>query len=219
MCTYYPESKVEIKGFIAKHYDALLNIFSFNKYPSLIQKSIKLMKIKPNDKILDLGAGTGRNACLIMKYLSTKGELIGFDISDEMTIQFKKKCINYPNAKIIKRRIDKDLRDSIYKESFDKVFISFVLHGFPQEIRKKIIRNALKALKKGGKLFILDYNKFSLKGMPFYLKIPFKIIECPYAFDFIEKDWEKILAREGFNHLKKHLFFSNYVRLLEGKKK
>jgi ubiquinone/menaquinone biosynthesis C-methylase UbiE len=215
MCAYYPESKVEIKGFIAKYYDALLDLVTFGIYPSLIEKVIRLMRIKSNDRIIDLGAGTGRNACLMMKYLTKKGELIGLDISNEMIAQFKKRCSGSINAKIINQRIDKPLP---YEDEFDKAFISFVLHGFPQEVRRQIIRNAFKALKKDGEFFILDYNEFSLKEMPSYLQIPFKLIECPYAFDFIEKDWQQILTEEGFNCFDKHLFFCGYIRLLRGVK-
>jgi demethylmenaquinone methyltransferase/2-methoxy-6-polyprenyl-1,4-benzoquinol methylase len=176
MCVYYPTSKVEVRGFIAKHYDKLIDTITVGKYSSLIQKAIRLMGIKPTDKILDLGAGTGRNACLMTKYLSGRGELVGLDISKEMSIQFKKNCAGYPNVKIIQKRIDKDLA---YEGYFDKVFISFVLHGFPQKVRKQIVRNAFKALKKKGEFFILDYNEFSIKEMPLYLRIPFKLIECP----------------------------------------
>jgi ubiquinone/menaquinone biosynthesis C-methylase UbiE len=215
MCAYYPESKVEINGFTAKYYDILMDIITFGAYPSLMQKAIRLMGIKSNDRIIDLGAGTGRNACLMMKYLSAKGELMGLDISNEMTAQFKRKCAGLINAKIINQRIDKPLS---YEHEFDKAFISFVLHGFPQEVRRQIIRNAFKALKEHGEFFILDYNEFSLKKMPFYLKIPFRFIECPYAFNFIEKDWQKILAGEGFNRFEKHLFFGGYIRLLKGVK-
>jgi demethylmenaquinone methyltransferase/2-methoxy-6-polyprenyl-1,4-benzoquinol methylase len=151
----------------------------------------------------------------MMDYLSVKGELIGLDISSEMVAQFERRCASFANAKIINQRIDKALP---YKDEFDKVFISFVLHGFPQDVRKQIIRNAFKALKKNGEFFILDYNEFSVKEMPFYLKIPFKLIECPYAFDFVEKNWQKILSEEGFNHFEKHLFFRSYLRLLKGVK-
>ncbi|MCI4439114.1 class I SAM-dependent methyltransferase [archaeon] len=215
MCVYYPESRVEFNGFIARHYDVLMHIITFGAYSSLMQKAIQLMRIKPDDRIIDLGAGTGKNACFMMKYLSAKGELIGLDISSEMIAQFKRRCAGLTNAKIINQRIDKPLP---YEDEFDKVFISFVLHGFPQEVRIQIIRNAFKALKKHGEFFILDYNEFSLKEMPLYLRIPFKLIECPYAFDFIEKDWQKILAEEGFNHFEKYLFFGGYIRLLRAVK-
>ncbi len=215
MLAYYPESKVELHGFLAKHYDALLTIITLGKYTSLIKKAIQLMKIKPDDRILDLGAGTGKNACLMKKYLSKDGELIGLDISSEMIEQFEKKCANFPNVKIINQRIDKPLP---YENEFDKVFISFVLHGFPHEVRRQIVKNAFKALKKNGEFFILDYNEFSVKELPFWIKIPFKLIECPYAFDFVEKNWKKILSEEGFNNFEEHIFFNGFLRLLKGVK-
>lgn len=213
---YYPESKVEVKGFVAKNYDALMNIISFGSYASFIKEAIERMNIKENDRIIDLGAGTGRNACLMRKHLSENGEILGLDISKEMIEQFKKKCKSFRNVKVVEKRIDEPLG---YKEEFDKAFISFVLHGFPQDVRIQIIRNVFNALKKRGEFFILDYNEFSLKETPFYIKIPFRFIECPYAFDFIERDWERILSNEGFNHFEKHIFFKGYVRLLKGIKK
>ena len=216
MCAYYPESKVEISRLTAKYYDKLMDIFTLGAYSSFIKKAIQLINIQPNDKIIDLGAGTGRNACIMANYLSTKGEFLGLDISNEMVTQFERKCASLPNAKIVNQRIDEPVP---YENEFDKVFISFVLHGFPQDVRRKIIRNAFKVLKKRGEFFILDYNEFSIKEMPLYLKIPFKLIECPYAFDFVEKNWQKILAEEGFNHFEKHLFFRDYLRLLKGVKK
>jgi demethylmenaquinone methyltransferase/2-methoxy-6-polyprenyl-1,4-benzoquinol methylase len=75
MSDYYPESKVEVSGIVAKYYDILMNTITLGRYSSFIQKIILLMKIKPEHKIIDLGAGTGRNARLMMKQLSAKGEL------------------------------------------------------------------------------------------------------------------------------------------------
>ncbi|MFO7929671.1 MAG: class I SAM-dependent methyltransferase [Candidatus Humimicrobiaceae bacterium] len=211
MGSYYPGSKVELRGAIAKYYDILLDTVTFGRYSHFIQKVISLLDIKREDKIIDLGAGTGRNACLMAKHISSKGELIGFEISEDMLANFNKNCSKFSNVKAIKKRIEKDLG---YKAYFDKAFISFVLHGFPQEVRLKIIKNIFKALKNNGELFILDYNEFLLENMPIYARIPFKTIECTYAFDFIEKDWKKILAGEGFKNFSQHLFLKNYVRLL-----
>jgi len=215
MGSYYPESKVEINGFMARHYDVLLNIATFGRYSPFIKKSIELMEIKPEDRILDMGTGTGRNACLMSKYLSKNGKLIGVDISREMISQFKKKCANYSNVKIIRTRVDKSLP---FKEKFDKVFIAFALHGFPQNIREVIVKNAFEALKSNGSFFILDYNEFSYNEAPLYFKVPFKLIECPYAFDFIERDWKQILADYNFTGFEQYFFFKDYVRLLEAKK-
>jgi len=215
MADYYPKSKVEVKGFTARYYDELMNIITFGRYSSFIEEVIKLMKIRPLDRILDLGAGTGRNACLMMRYLSKEGELIGTDISRGMISQFKKKCANFPNAKIIYARIDQSLS---FEEEFDKVFISFLLHGFPQDVRETITDNAYRALKKNGEFHILDWNEFDLKSLSFHQRTFFRLIECPYAFDFIRRDWKKILANHNFGEFKENFFFKGFVRLLKAEK-
>ena len=212
----YPKSKVEVKGFMAAHYDAILNLATFGRYSPFIERAIGLMRISPQDKILDLGAGTGRNACLMMKYLSGDGELVGIDICDEMISQFQNRCRNFHNAEIIKARVDQPLPLKNRKK-FDKVFISFVLHGFPQEVREKVMNSVFEVLKEDGIFFVLDYNEFSYKKMPFYAKIPFKLIECSYAFDFIKRDWRKILAKTGFKDFEQYIFF-DYIRLLKAQK-
>ncbi|MCK4352262.1 class I SAM-dependent methyltransferase [candidate division WOR-3 bacterium] len=209
MGNYYPESKVETKGFMARHYDTILDLATLWRYSLMIKKCIKLIGIKPTDKILDLGTGTGKNAYLMLQYLLRKGKLIGVDISWEMISQFKKRCAEFPNAKIINARVDKSLP---FREKFDKVFICFVLHGFPQVVREIIIKNAFNLLKNSGRFLILDYNEFSI---PFYLKIPFTLFECPYMFDFIKRDWKKILANYGFSHFEEHFLFGKYVRLIK----
>lgn len=55
---YYPQSKVEINGFMARYYDILLDTVTLGRYRPLIEKAIELMAIRPSDKILDLGSGT-----------------------------------------------------------------------------------------------------------------------------------------------------------------
>jgi len=211
----YPKSKVETTGFMARYYDTLLDIATFGKYLPFIKQVISIANIRADDRILDMGAGTGRNACLLANYLTGKGELMGVDISKDMIAHFEKRCADFPNVKIINQRIDQTLP---YKNDFSKVFISFVLHGFPQNARKVIIENAFQALKQNGEFLILDYNEFSLPDIPLYLRFAFRLMECPYAFDFIEKDLKKLLADSGFTNFQEHFFFTGFVRLLRAVK-
>jgi len=211
----YPESKVEIQGFTAKHYDTIMNIVSFGFYAKFIGNAISKLEISDEDYILDLGCGTGRNACLMRNYLSEKGFILGLDVSEGMGKQFNKKVRNFKNVAFKNQRID--LPFSL-EDKFDKVFISFVLHGFPHEVRETIINNAYENLKTGGTFWILDFNEFALMDMPFYYRIPFVTIECPYAFDFIERDWKKILEKSGFNNFIETLYLKSYVRLLAARK-
>jgi len=211
----YPDSEVELNPWLAKHYDKIMNIASLGFYIRFIHKAISSMDISPNDKILDFGAGTGRNALLMNKYLSERGEIVGLDISDNMIKRFKEKTKKFPNISIKNKRIDQPID---FEKRYDKVFISFALHGFPQEIRKIIINNAFNGLKEEGEFIILDYNEVVLNETPFYFRTIFKAVECKYAFDFIKRDWKKILGSYGFNEFEEKTFFLKYVRLLKAKK-
>ncbi|NQT65158.1 MAG: class I SAM-dependent methyltransferase [FCB group bacterium] len=211
----YPESKVEIQGFTAKFYDNMLNIVTLGGYNIFIKKAIDSMNINQNDKILDFGAGTGRNALLMNKHLSEKGEILGLEISELMIEQFKNKTEKFQNINIINQRIDQPFE---LGKKYDKVFISFVFHGFPFDIQKNIIQNAYSVLKENGEFIILDFNEFVTDKIPLYFRIPFKIIECKYAFEYVERDWEQILSEFGFNNFQEKLFLGKHIRLLKAKK-
>ena len=207
----YPESKVEVRDWQVPYYDLFLNVITGGRYAAFISEVVRMIKIEPDDRVLDLGAGTGRNARLILPYLSGSGNYLGMDISRAMAERFKKKCARFPSARIIRARLD---REFPLQARFDKIFISFVLHGLPQRERERLIERVGFYLKENGKLFILDYNEFSLDQMPWYLRSGFRYMECPYAFDFIARDWKKIIMSNKLNDFQEFLFFSGYVRLL-----
>jgi len=211
----YPDSKVEVQGLTAKFYDNLLNFVTFGGYSLFIKKAIKSMNIDPNDKIIDFGAGTGRNALLINKYLSEKGEILGLEISKLIISQFKSKTKNYKNINVINQRIDQPFE---LDKKYDKVFISFVFHGFPLDIQKLILINAFNLLKVNGEFIMLDFNEFITDKSPLYFRIPFKIIECKYAFEYVERDWKQILSEFGFSDFQEKLFLKKHIRLLKAKK-
>ena len=104
-----------------------------------------------------------------------------------------------------------------YEGEFDKVFIAFVLHGFIQEDRLRIVANAHRALRPGGEFVILDYAHFDPAKSPWPVRVAFRI-ECPLATDFALRDWEAILRGHGFAEFRTHPYYLGYVRLLAARK-
>ena len=211
----YPDSGVELSRFTALNYDKVMNFATLGFYRGFIQRSIKAMGIQPGDKILDLGCGTGRNACIMAKYLSEDGEIVGMDVSPIMERQFNKKCADLQNVAFVRQRIDRLFSLS---EQFDKIFISFVIHGFPHDVRKIVLKNIFTHLKPGGSFFMLDFAEFNMNKMPPLHRFIFKKIECRYAFDFIDRDWKQILSDYHFSGFEEFFFVKNYVRLLKAEK-
>ncbi|HET58003.1 MAG TPA: class I SAM-dependent methyltransferase [Deltaproteobacteria bacterium] len=211
----YPDSGVELTTTLAKHYDRVLNIGSLGLYAGFIRKAIREMRINPEDHILDLGCGTGRNARLMTRFLNERGKVTGLDISDHMGKHFLRTFQNDRRAEFIRTRIDQRFDLGI---SVDKVFISFVIHGFPHDVRDIIIQNAYRHLKPGGTFHILDYAEFNLDTIPVHHRLIFKTFECKYAFDFVSRDWKKILRGHGFEEFTEWFHFRGYVRLLSARK-
>ena len=208
------DSKVEVTGLEARYYDLLMNTITGGTYPFFIRNTIREMQIQPGDNILVFGAGTGRNMDLMDKCLSGKGRIIGLDVGPEMLEQAQRRFADHPYITIEKQRIEEPLP---YQDEFDKVFISFVLHGLVQEDRLKTIANAQRALRPGGEFIILDYNEFDLKQCPWPVRFAFKM-ECPLATDFIGRDLQTVLREQGFDGFRVHPHYLGYVRLLSARK-
>ena len=211
----YPDSGVELNEFVAKNYDKIMNTLSFGLYRAFIKKAIKQMDIQQGNLILDMGCGTGRNASLMAKYIGPNGSITGLDISELMEKQFVQKFKGQATVNFIKQRIDQPFD---LNKKFDIVFISFVIHGFPPEVRNKVIQNAFTHLKSGGIFYILDFAEFDMAKMPAIHRFIFKKIECKYAFDYIAHDWKSILNEAGFSNFYEHFYLKKYVRLLKAVK-
>jgi len=208
-------SKVEVGPMGARYYDTFLNLLSLGSYSHFIKGVIDKMGINPGQSILDLGSGTGRNDCLMAQKIGSRGKIVGLDISNEMLSQSLLRCREYPNMSFEKQRIELPLA---YKQEFDKVFISFVLHGFEDDQKLGIIHNAYRALKPGGAFYILDYNEFDLEKVWFPLRWAFTHWECQLAVEFLKLDIKEMLCSQGFTNLEEGFSLKEHLRLLKAVK-
>ena len=199
----------------ARYYDTFLNLLSLGSYSHFIKGVIDKMGINPGQSILDLGSGTGRNDCLMAQKIGSRGKIVGLDISNEMLSQSLLRCREYPNMSFEKQRIELPLA---YKQEFDKVFISFVLHGFEDDQKLGIIHNAYRALKPGGAFYILDYNEFDLEKVWFPLRWAFTHWECQLAVEFLKLDIKEMLCSQGFTNLEEGFSLKEHLRLLKAVK-
>ncbi|MBF0102640.1 MAG: class I SAM-dependent methyltransferase [Desulfobacterales bacterium] len=144
--------------------------------------------------ILDVCSGTGKGSIALAE---TNNTIIGIDISPHM--------LTLANKKILKRGIKHisfmpmDVRKMDFpSNTFDIEMVSFGLHEMEYELMMVVLKEMHRTLKKGGKLFILDYGKEDR----FFLKQVFSIylyLSYPeHVQRFLEYDWNKILTDIGF---------------------
>ena len=208
-------SHVEVGGWGARHYDLMMDLLLMGRYQAFIAKAIQRMGIPKGDAILDLGSGTGRNICAMLKAVGATGRVVGVDTSEEMLRQARHRCRAYPHVTFLNRRIEEPLP---FHNEFDKAFISFVLHGLEDENKERVIANAHRALKPGGVLWILDYNEFDLDRQWFPFRWAFRHFECELASEFASLDLRGMLAHHAFGRFVTYPFLRGYVRLLGAEK-
>jgi len=187
--------QVEIVGWKAKTYDKFLNFISFGKYERFIQRAIHDVDIYEDDIIMDLGAGTGKNADIMLSYMRNEGRVFTLEIGDEMRDQLSLRQKDDSRIHILNQRIELPFR---LPEKSTLAFISFVLHGLEQQNRLRVVRNVSENLVSNGRFCILDYDHSSVQDPPWYIRIGIRTIECKPAEDFIDKDWQEILSQNGF---------------------
>ncbi|MEA3345187.1 MAG: methyltransferase domain-containing protein [Chloroflexota bacterium] len=208
-------SHVEVGGWVARHYDLLMDLIGMGRYQSFIEEAIGRMHIRPGDAILDIGSGTGRNICVMLESSGPTGRIVGVDISQEMLRQARQRCQAYPQVTFLEHRIEEPLP---FCGEFDKAFISFTLHGFEDEDKEQVIANVYRALKPGCAFWILDYNDFDLSRQLFPFRWVFRHFECELASEFLYLDLKRMLARHGFGDFVSYPLLWGYVRLLGAEK-
>ncbi len=102
-------SHVEIGGWGARHYDLMMDLLLLGRYHTFIEGAIGRMNLHKGDAVLDLGSGSGRNICVMMRSLGDTGRVVGVDIGPEMLQQARRRCQPYPQVTFLKRRIEEPL--------------------------------------------------------------------------------------------------------------
>lgn len=207
--------QVEVSGWEARYYDFFMNFIFLGRYTNFIKRIGEELQVPPQAKVMDLGAGTGRMAEIILSQLDQNSRLYALEIGKEMIQHLTKLQQRDPRLIIIQQRIDEPFQ---LPDPIDLSFISFVLHGLQQTQRLQVIENVYSNLRTGGRFCILDYNSFEVSQAPWYIRFAIRRLECKPTEDFIARDWPTLLSERGFSHIHIRPHFRNYLRLLCGVK-
>jgi len=119
-----------------------------------VSKLIKNMRIKPNDVIADIGAGSGYHA-FRMASLAPNGLVYAVDIQTEMLMAIENKKTFSENSNI-ETILGTEKTVELPKNSVDKILMVDVYHEFSFPI--EMIASMKSALKSNGELFLIEYR-------------------------------------------------------------
>ena len=173
----------------------------------------EILKLKGDEKVLDVGCGLGRMTICVAKHLNT-GKVIGIDIWDKMEIPGNSPERAYTNAQIegVRDRVEfktgNILSIPFPDNSFDVVTSSSVinnLHGDSEKL--KALEEILRVLRPGGRFLLLEPLR-DLWG--FLTWTPF------FVWILLPKDrWISLLEKTGFVNLRYDYFHRMGTFLVE----
>ena len=115
---------------------------------------IKQASIQPNQRVLDLGCGTG-TLVVLLKRKYPAAEIVGVD-PDPKALQRAQKKVRRAGVAV---QLDEGFADELPYEAgtFDRVLSSFMLHHLEEHEREKTLREVLRVLKPAGTFHLLDF--------------------------------------------------------------
>ena len=135
-------------------YDTIVKLMSFGKDKAIRQASIELAQIKPGDKVLDVGCGTGDLTLEAKKLAGPTGEVYGTDASPIMIEQAQQKAAR-TNVNVI-FQVGLVEKIDFPENQFDVVLSSLMMHHLPDDLKRAGLAEINRVLKPGGRLLIID---------------------------------------------------------------
>ena len=162
-------------------YDLMNNLMSFGVPKSWKKQLIYSMKPKTNKKLIDVACGTGDIAQLFLEATKGKSKVQCVDPNKNMIVIGKKKLKSYQN---ISWKIATAERLPFKDSEFDYYSISFGLRNTKN--LNKVLSEAFRVLKKGGRFFCLEFSKINNEHLDIFYQKYSKLI--PVVGEFVVGD-------------------------------
>ncbi len=173
----------------AKYYDFALRLYGLLGIRTTYRRlAIGKLNLKPGDRVVELGCGTGINFPFIMEKIGSTGRLTGIDFSSAMLEKAGRRIKRFAWKNV--ELIESDIATYDFQEQPDAVLSVGVFGYLPEYDR--IIRKISDHLSPGGRFAIMDGKKPD--RLPFW----FKTILCasrPFGvtLDYVDRcPWKSV---------------------------
>ena len=195
----------------APYYDLAVNLTTLGQAVRLRKMTVDQALIKPGDRVLDVGCGTGE-VTLLAKSRTKDGQVYGIDPAPEMIAVARKKAAH--------RGLEVDFRVGVieslpFEEStMDVVTSSLMMHHLPEDLKVRGLAEIYRVLKPGGRLFIADF----MRPTGSLLNHLFMAFTRHQGLESGIEDLQKLLRAAGFGQitqLEEQILIIGFVRAIK----
>jgi len=134
-------------------YDAFVNLFFFGRRRSSFEALLSAASVKPGQRVLDVGCGTGYFARMLAQTVGSDGLVVGVDASPEMIHHASDKARRARNCQF---QLGTAESLTFLADDFDVVVSSLFMHHLPTDLQVTALREMWRVLRWGGTLLIAE---------------------------------------------------------------
>ncbi|MDE2182209.1 MAG: rhodoquinone biosynthesis methyltransferase RquA [Alphaproteobacteria bacterium] len=188
----------------------VINLILLGNYHRLRDAALAEFSERPLGRMLQISCAYGDLSARLARRAAKLGGTL--EVVDVLPIQLKNLKWKLPSrtpARLL-RMDSTDLR--LPDQSYEQVLLFFLLHEQPADIRSKTLREALRVLKPGGKLVIVEFAKPKWWNPMRYLLRPLLGTLEPFALDLWDRDLVEMLP--PFTGVRRSLYYGGLYQKL-----
>jgi ubiquinone/menaquinone biosynthesis C-methylase UbiE len=140
----------------AARYDLLLWLLTFGRESAFRDGVLRLARLSPGERVLDVGCGTGTLAIAAKRQVGPTGTVYGVDASPEMIARAGKKASKAGVEIVLKNGLVEAL--PFPDGHFDAVLSTMMLHHLPGKLRSQCAGEMRRVLRPGGRVLAVDFG-------------------------------------------------------------
>lgn len=141
-------------GAWAPYYDLLMKVITLGRERILRQMTVRLAPVRPEDRVLEVGCGTGTLSLAAWKQAGSSGKVYGIDVAPEMIAVARRKATR-AGAEVDFQVGSMD-HLPFPDDQFDVGLCSFMIFHVPEAVRRRGVAEIRRVLRPGGHLLIVD---------------------------------------------------------------
>ncbi|ELZ06979.1 class I SAM-dependent methyltransferase [Natrialba aegyptia] len=181
---------------LSRYYDVLIDPFQGR----LRRRGIDSLRASPDDRVLDVGCGTGRGIVTLEHAVESEGHVVGIDVAEQMCRLAQDRLeTEDPSAVVCGDAVALPF-DS---DSFDVVLVSFTLELFEDDHRTTVLGELRRVLEPGGRICVISPSATASDPIPLLYARLNEVF--PTLVDSRPFDVSGVLAEAGFEIVQTHV--------------